>query len=470
MIAGILGRLALLGVVVLVAVIAFGGGGDDGYEVKLRMANAGGLKDGSPVTIGGAKIGKVAVDVDPKGDVAVVTLKIDDKYAPIGQDAKATIRAQNLLGQKQVQLAFSQDAAPARSGFVIPLERITEATDLDRVLSVLDADTRTRLAVFVNEAGTAFTGRRADFNRFLKDIGPAIANATDLVGEIADDNQELGQLVETSDRYVAQVTARRRDVVRFIDRVGEAAETGATKRTELRRTLAEAPGSLRTLRTFLQELRATTGPLGPAARQLSEAATPLQQTLDQLEPFRAAAAPALATATRVAPTLDRLALKATPVLRRAVPATAAVRKFGADDLPPVLDVTDRSVNNILAVLDNWSGAIQFSDQLSHVFRGEASFSPDAIQSVIERLAPKPKQVTRRRRPGVSGATPQGGARPALPAVPKAPRIDLPGLPKISVPDVARNLQDSVDGLIGGLTGSGKSSDDTTSALLDFLLR
>lgn len=468
MIGGILGRLALLGAVVLVAVIAFGGG-DDGYEVKLRMANAGGLKDGSPVTIGGAKIGKVDVDVDPGGDAAVATLKIDEEYAPIGQDAKATIRAQNLLGQKQVQLAFSRGAAPARSGYVIPVNRITEATDLDRVLSVLDADTRTRLAVFVNEAGTAFTGRRADFNRFLKDIGPAIANATDLVGELADDNQELGRLVETSDRYVAQVTARRRDVVRFIDRMGEAAETGATKRTELRRTLAEAPGSLRTLRTFLRELRATTGPLGPAARQLSAAATPLRQTLDQLEPFRAAAAPALTTATRVAPTLDRLALKATPVLRRAVPATAAVRRFGADDLPPVLDVTDRSLNNTFAVLDNWAGAIQFSDQLSHVFRGEASFAPDAIQSVIERLAPKPKKVARKRAPKVPARTPQSG-RPALPGAPKVPPINLPGLPKISLPDGTRDLQDGVDGLITGLTGSGKSGDDTTSALLDFLLR
>jgi len=452
-------KAALVAAVALVfAIVATGG--EDPYTIKLRMDNAGGLKDGSPVTVGGVKIGKVDVDVEDGGGAAIASLRIDDEHAPIGRDTKATIVAQNLLGQKQLQLTTGSKDDPAPDGFVVPRSRVTEATDLDQVLNVLDADTRTRLAIFVNEAGTAFTGRRADFNRFLKDIAPAITSSTDLVGQLAADNRQLGSLLETSDRYVAEVTARRDEVVRFVDRVGQAATTGATKRTELRRTLGEAPGALRQLRTFLGELRATTVPLGPAARQLTAAATPLQTTLDQLEPFRKAAEPALRSATRVAPSLTQLATRATPVLRSAVPTASAVKGLAADDLPPVLDTSDRSINNTLAVLDNWADAIQYRDRLGHIFRGEASFAPDLLQSAIERLTPTP---AKRRPSGTkqpAAPRPSGGGSapaPAKPSLPKVPEITLPGLPPIKVPEVGKLVDDVLGGLGVTKQGDGRPS-------------
>lgn len=431
-------RTALLGAVALVAAIVLTRGSDP-YTVDLRMANAGGLKDGSPVTRGGVKIGKVDVDVDTKADVAVAHLRIDDRYAPLGRDLTAQIRAQNLLGQKQVQLTSSGPAAP--SGTVIPAARVTPAIDLDRVLDVLDGDTRARLAIFVNEAGTAFTGRRGDFSRFLRDIAPAIGNANQLVAQIADDNAELGRLVVQSDRFVSTVARRRDDVVHLVDRLGAAAETGATKRAQLRATLAQAPGGLRTLRTFLAELRRTTAPLRPAARQLTAAAAPLRSTLDEVAPFTAAATPALGRAVDVAPTLTKLAAKATPVLRSAAPTLHVLRATTGIDLPPVLDTTDRALNNTLAVIDNWSGAIQYRDGLGHVFRGEASITPDMLNSIVERLLAKQDRG-------------RGKARkPARPA-PKAPSVTLPR-PAVPAPP-------TVPGVVKTVT-------DGTKDLLDFLL-
>lgn len=463
---------ALAAAVVLVIVIALGGG-EDPYLAKLRMANAGGLKDGSPVTIGGVDVGKVDVDVDVPGRVAVAELRIQRKYAPIGRDATATIVAQNLLGQKQVQLTPGDPNDAAPSGFVIPGNRITEATDLDRVLNVLDADTRTRLAVFVNEAGTAFTGRRADFNKFLRDIAPAISNGTDLVRELGSDNRRLRTLLETSDRFVAEMAQRRDDVVRFVDRVGKAAAASSGKRVQLRQTLRQTPDALRTLRAFLTELRGTTKPLGPAARQLSAASAPLRQALDQLEPFRKSAAPALRTAKTVAPTLERLALRATPVLRSATPTTAALRRTVAEELPPVTATTDRSLNNTLAVIDNWAGAIQFRDRLSHIFRGEASFTLDAIASAVERLAPTPARAVRKR----SAKPPSAKPSPAASAprqTPKVPPVKLPGIPEIKLPDLPRALQDVVGGALKGSAAPGsfseRSSDGDLTALFDFLMR
>ncbi|WP_354698886.1 hypothetical protein DSM112329_04584 [Paraconexibacter sp. AEG42_29] len=472
-------RVTLVAAVALVAAIVFTGG-SSGYELKLRMDNTDGLKDGSPVTIGGVRVGTVKVDVDTKDQKAVATLQIKDEYKPIGEDTRATIVAQNVLGQKQVQLTKGSAAKPAASGFVVPESRIVAGTDLDRVLSVLDADTRTRLAIFLNEAGTAFTGRRQDFSDTLRDIGPAVRKTNPLLKQLADDNAELERLVQTGDRYVASVTARKDDVVKLVDRVGQAAVTGSTKRAELRATLAAAPGGLRTLRSFLAELRQTTKPLGPAARQLSAVSAPLRTTLNQVEPFTDSAAPTLKTATGVAPDLEKLAARATPVLRKAVPTLKAVRQTAASDLPPIFATTDRSINNILAVLENWAAAIQFRDGASHIFRGEASIAPDALQSVIERLAPRTaKQAPSRKQPAAAAKAPQapssgssaGSAGKPLLEVPKS--LKVPGLPEIKLPDVGKTVQGVLDGLTGALSGGKQKPQNTPkqnpTALLDYLL-
>ncbi|MCW3041272.1 MAG: Mammalian cell entry related domain protein [Solirubrobacterales bacterium] len=466
-----LSRVALLAALALVAVMLFTGGKDT-YDLKLRMDNTGGLKNGSPVTLGGVRVGLVKVGVDTKASQAVVTLRIQDRFKPIGRDTRATIVAQNVLGQKQVQLTKGSASLPADSGFTIPRSHIVTGTDLDRVLDVLDTDTRTRLAIFLNEAGTALTGRRQDLSDALRDVGPAIGDADGVLRQLADENASLERLVQTGDRYVADVTRRKADVVQLIDRVGQAAVTGSTKQAQLRATLANAPGALQSLRGFLAELRATTTPLGPAARQLSAVALPLRTTLDRVQPFTSAARPALKTATDVAPTLVQLATQATPVLRKAGPALSALRTTAGTDLPPITKLTDRSFNNILAVLENWAGAIQFRDAASHIFRGEASVAPDALKSVIDRLAPRAKATKAKRRPSADGGSQAGAPAPAAPA-PSRPSVpgktlQLPGLPPITLPDVGKTVGGIVSGLTGQAAPKPGSPKDATS-LLDYLM-
>lgn len=471
---------ALVAAVALVVVL-LATGGDHAYVVKLRMANADGIKDGSPVSIGGVRVGKVDLDVSNDHRFAEADLQIDKRYGPVGRDASAAIVAQNLLGQKQVELVTGDvKGKPAPSGTTIPTERIRAATDLDSVLDVLDADTRTRMAIFINEAGTAFAGRKTDLMRILRELSPAIGDAGQVVHQLAEDNTELGQVLEASDRYVATVAADRKDVTRMIDRFAEGAETGATKQAQLRATLAKAPGSLRTLQGFLGELQRTTVPLGPAARQLSAASQPLRTTLDGLSPFTDAAKPALNKTEDVAPTLTELATKATPVLRGVRPTAAALTQLAAKDLPPVLRVTDNSIANTLAVLQNWSGAIQFRDSLSHLFRGEAAFAPDAIDSVVRRLAQQGQSASARK-----GKRPAKGktTAPNTPASssgkddrPSNGAGGGPDVPKVvdevkkTVQGVGKTVDDATKPLTDGLKPPGDTgTSQPTSDLLDFLL-
>jgi phospholipid/cholesterol/gamma-HCH transport system substrate-binding protein len=455
--------LGLAGVIVAILVIA--GSGADPYRVRLQMGNAAGLTDGSPVAIGGVDVGKVKLHFDRR-DRVIADLEIDRDHAPISRDATAAVSAVNLLGRKRVDLITRlHPLHPAPSGFTIAPANVTVSTDLDQVLNVLTPQTRTRLAVLLNEAGNAFAGRKIDVNDLLRTTPPSLAAASTLLNEVVHDNTTLARVLEHSDRFVSEVTARRRSLTALIDTGGQTAAALASRRHALRATLAGAPQTLSTLNRFLGELQQTAAPLGGAARELSRSAPELGQTLAAVEPFRKAADPTLRRATDVAPALTRLADGATPVLRRANPTAASLSTL-AKNLDPVSSILDRSSDNIIAILHNWSRAIQFRDGASHVFRGQPSVTAETLTSIIDRMmAAQPSAKAKRRgaaparvktpsaRPSAAPATPAGNAPTERAPGRKPPTIQLPGLPPISVP---------------GVTNPDRRAD--VSSLLDFLLQ
>jgi phospholipid/cholesterol/gamma-HCH transport system substrate-binding protein len=374
----------------VIVAVALGGGGNP-YRIRVLLADAGGLRQGSRVTVGGVPAGTVSLHLGDH-DRVIADLSVDSSQAPVGKDASVAIAAVNFLGQKQVALSRGNPAEPAPSGYVLPASHVTTSTDLDQVLGVLDASTRARLAILINEAGTALTGRRADLSQILGQLPPSLTDATALLGRLVSDNHTLAHVVATSGQFVSAIAPQRQSLSRTIDVVGQTAVTVAGRRAQLRETLAQAPGTLRTLQSFLHELQATTVPLGPAARDISTTAPYLSSALAQLDPFRRAADPTLRRAITVAPELTRLALGATPVLRRANPVASSLSTLSTA-LTPVTGTLNHSVDNILAIVENWSRAIQLRDGLSHVFRGEASITTDTLVSLVDRLGNHSKGTT-----------------------------------------------------------------------------
>lgn len=79
------------------------GGGPATYMVTAKFDNIGDLKAGSPVTMAGVTIGRVAsIRFDPKDYKAAVTLSIETQYSEIPDDSDASIQTAGLLGGKYV--------------------------------------------------------------------------------------------------------------------------------------------------------------------------------------------------------------------------------------------------------------------------------------------------------------------------------------------------------------------------------
>lgn len=74
-----------------------------GYKITANFDNIGGLRERSPVAVGGVRIGKVAsIEYDSESYEAVVTLEIEKKYSRFPTDSSAGILTAGLLGEQYV--------------------------------------------------------------------------------------------------------------------------------------------------------------------------------------------------------------------------------------------------------------------------------------------------------------------------------------------------------------------------------
>ncbi|GAB2518163.1 outer membrane lipid asymmetry maintenance protein MlaD [Lysobacter humi (ex Lee et al. 2017)] len=93
------------------------GQGGDGYVVKARFSNIGGLRPNAPVKIGGVAIGRVAdIQLDPKKLDALVQIEIEGNYRDLPSDTAAGIFTAGLLGESFIGLTPGGDPEPLKPG------------------------------------------------------------------------------------------------------------------------------------------------------------------------------------------------------------------------------------------------------------------------------------------------------------------------------------------------------------------
>ncbi len=78
---------------------------DEGYTVKVHFDNVGGLKERSPVSVSGVRVGRVeSIQYDMESYEALVVLLIDSQYSTFPEDTSASIFTSGLLGEQYIGL------------------------------------------------------------------------------------------------------------------------------------------------------------------------------------------------------------------------------------------------------------------------------------------------------------------------------------------------------------------------------
>ncbi|WP_025356915.1 MCE family protein [Kutzneria albida] len=145
--------------------------GDTGYQVRLHLADSGGIFTNAEVSYRGVTVGRVqALDLTGSGVEAV--LRIDSSAPPIPAASKAVVANRSAVGEQYVDLEPGEDKPPYLvDGSVIPQDRSTLPPGADQVLSNLDSLVRSvpadSLRTVVDELDKSFAGTGPDLQRLL---------------------------------------------------------------------------------------------------------------------------------------------------------------------------------------------------------------------------------------------------------------------------------------------------------------
>lgn len=239
----ILSNLALIAGFALICVVmggwlAFNIGlrvpGQSGYVLKADFSEATGVVSQDEVRVSGVKVGSV-IDLAPApGGGTRVTMQLDPALR-MRSDVRAVIRPKSLLGTKYVELVRTpgSHAGYLPSGAVIPRAQTGEAIEIDSILNNMDPDTRAAFSETLRQLGVALDGRSGDVNQSITNLDQVTANLRPLaqLGDrrqeeiariladlaiimraLADEQDDLGQLIDSGDQVFAGVAARDADL------------------------------------------------------------------------------------------------------------------------------------------------------------------------------------------------------------------------------------------------------------------
>jgi phospholipid/cholesterol/gamma-HCH transport system substrate-binding protein len=373
-----------LGAVALVIVIT--GGASNGYTVRAEFRDVDGLREGSTVKVDGVAAGSVtSLTVTPRS-TAMATLTLDPGVGPVGTGASVQVRPTDLLGERYAQLDVGNQSHPLPAGSLIPISRTSAPVDLDDVLNMLDADTRARLRILINESGIALSGRGADFNTLLAQLPPDLGQAQQLLGQVASENASLQNLITQGNQVTAAVSGKRSDMGHVIDVADQALGSVAQRQAALGQTIAGAPAALSQLQTTLHLLGAAADAITPAAVSLQQTAGPLTATLRELPPFAGAAAGTLVTARRIAPRLTELGVQARAPLAALRPTAVALQQVTSAAAPILSEEDARGMRDLLWFIENWALALKGRDALGHFVGAELEIDPSILASAVDAFA------------------------------------------------------------------------------------
>lgn len=392
----------ILGVVGLL--VASAGGlalTNDPYTVEVVLPAATNLVKGSEVEIHGATAGRVS-DLEVRDGKAIVTVSLDDDYAPLSDGTTARISYKALLGERILELMPGEKSAPAlESGALV--EGTVDRVELDQVLAALDQPTRQRIKSLVDRAASTLDGREPDIRETLRTLGPAAQALGQLLDAIGSDGPAIRNLVNRLATLTTTLADRDTEIGSTVHDLSSAVRTIATTREQLGAALEDLPATLDVAQSTLGEVPETVDDatplleaLRPGMAQLPGVASHLSPVLRDLRPTIAELRPTLASLSQL--------LGYTPALLDGAQTLLPQADQVLGDLGPAITYLRPYTPELAGWLANWGSAAANYDSNGHYLR---AFGQEGSTSLVNNPGVLPPGVTQHleRVPGESEGQP-----------------------------------------------------------------
>lgn len=299
----------------------------EGYRIEVPVDEAAQLAVESDVRISNVSVGKVkSIDLansGPNKDLAVATLQIDNRYAPVPTNTRAILRQKTLLGETYVELTQGDKNGPkVPEGGSLPRAQVAPAVQLDEIFRTFDGRTRAAFQTWMQQLAIADTGRGADLSAAIANLEPFAQDANKVLRVLDTQQGAVKQLISNTGTVFGALSERQGQLQGLIRNAGTVFATTARRNLDLENTFKALP-------TFLDESRLTLNRLKTFAQNTNPLVT-------QLHPAAKALSGVLIPTAKVAPSFKDFFVGLKKTAKRAPAGLGALRTLLDTDLPPVL--------------------------------------------------------------------------------------------------------------------------------------
>lgn len=283
-----------------------------GYRVRAIFRETGLLVPGADVRISGVNVGRVT-GVDRHGSESLVTMDIQERYAPVPADTRVILRQKTLLGEAYVALSTGTRTGPKlRDGGLLPRSQVAQTQQLDQVLGAFGQPTQQDLNRFLAGSAASLAGRTADLSSTLGNLDPAVASLQEVFSALNEQRDQLASLLRNGSTVMTTLGNRSSDLQTLIRAGDRVMSATAQRNAALSATIDRLPGFLGRLRVTLTAAGHTLALASPSVSSLQTSAPLLRPALQDVISL---SGPALAL-LHAAPRLIHDSLVALPAIAR----------------------------------------------------------------------------------------------------------------------------------------------------------
>jgi phospholipid/cholesterol/gamma-HCH transport system substrate-binding protein len=310
--------------------------GTDRFELNAEFSSAQAVTpgQGQSVDIAGIKVGEVS-GVKLESGHAVVSMQVDNKYAPlIHDDSSLLLRPKTGLNDMVVEVDPGTQASPeVKEGSTIPLASTQPQVNPDEILSSLDADTQQFLKLLLSNGAEALDpakGRDVKLSNALRRLDPFARDLSRISGALAARRVNISRSIHNFQLVANELGNHDQDLTNFVDSSNAVLAHFAREEASIRASVRELPGTLQQAQGALT-----------SANDFAIQAAP---ALKKLIPGAAATAPALrALRSLFEQTVSPIQNQIRPFTKQVLPSVIDLRRasqgLGATTPPLKLGLT-----------------------------------------------------------------------------------------------------------------------------------
>jgi phospholipid/cholesterol/gamma-HCH transport system substrate-binding protein len=258
-------------------------------EADFSTAQAVTPGQGQSVDIAGIKVGEVS-GVNLQNGHAVVSMSIDNKYAPLIHDnASLLLRPKTGLNDMVVEVDPGTTSAPEmKENTTVPLASTQPQVNPDEILASLDADTQQFLKLLLANGAEALDpaqGRDVKLSNALRRLDPFARDISRISGALATRRQNVANSIHNFQLLSTELGNRDQDLVNFVDSSNAVLGSFAKEQASIRSAVAELPATLQQTKGALTSANAFALQSGPALKKSIPGAKATAPALRALRPF-----------------------------------------------------------------------------------------------------------------------------------------------------------------------------------------